>query len=32
MGEGALEQTRPVDVPSGRFQPTEQLMDYLESQ
>lgn len=29
--EDAMEQTRPVDVPPGRYQPTEQLMDYLES-
>ena len=29
--EGAMEQTRPIDVPPGRYQPTEQLMDYLES-
>ena len=29
--ENAMEQTRPIDVPPGRYQPTEQLINYLES-
>ena len=29
--EDAMEQTRPIDVPPGRYRPTEQLMDYLEN-
>ncbi len=29
--EDAMEQTRPVDVPPGRYQPEEQLMAFLES-
>ena len=28
--ENAMEQTRPVDVPPGRYQPEEQLMTFLE--
>ena len=29
--EDAMEQTRPIDVPPGRYQPQEQLMAFLES-
>ena len=29
--ENAMEQTRPIDVPPGRYQPTEHLLNYLES-
>ena len=29
--EDAMDQTRPIDVPPGRYQPTDQLMDYLDS-
>lgn len=29
--ENAMEQTRPTDVPPGRYQPTEHLLNYLES-
>ena len=29
--EDAMERTRPVDVPPGRYQPEEQLMAFLES-
>ena len=29
--EDAMERTRPVDVPSGRYQPEEQVMAFLES-
>ena len=29
--EDAMERTRPIDVPPGRYQPQEQLMAFLES-
>ena len=29
--EDAMDRTRPIDVPPGRYQPTDQLMDYLDS-
>ena len=29
--EDAMGRTRPIDVPPGRYQPTEQLIDYLDS-
>ena len=30
LKEDAMERTRPVDVPPGRFEPPDQLMGYLE--
>lgn len=29
--EDAMERTRPVDVPPGRYQPEEQVLAFLES-
>lgn len=31
MKERAMERTRPVDVPAGRYQPNDQLLAFLES-
>ena len=31
MKERAMERTRPVDVPAGRYQPDDQLLAYLEA-